>query len=396
MSPRTVSSATHGRPFGGFPVKTVFLLQDLLFGGTQRQVLDLALHIDKTRFDVELWMMQGGDDLVPLARQRGIAMRWLSRGKSVGPGTLLRLWRRLRSERVQLLVLFTVVPNIWGRLLGKPAGVPTIVGTCRGGGSPRRQHEQWLWNWADHHICNSRDLKKILTRRYPIPDSMVDVIPNGVDVDRFSPPPVGRTRGKPVVLSVARFVPDKDQETLVEAFASIADRHPEAELWLVGDGPRCDPVRQRARALLPENRVSLLPGRLDLLPLFHRSTLFVLSSLREGLPNVILEAMAAGLPVVATNVGGIPEVVENGRTGLLVPARDVRAMASALDGLLADEKLRITFGKAGRISVEEHYHCRRAVEKHEDLFERLLDQRVGVGTATRFSLMKRPTRSKIF
>jgi glycosyltransferase involved in cell wall biosynthesis len=375
MTPRPVPPAAIGRPFGRFPAKTVFLLQDLLFGGTQRQVLDLALHIDKTRFEVELWMMQEGDDLVPLAGERGIPMRWLSRGKFVGPDSLFRLWRRLRSERVQLLVLFTVVPNIWGRLLGKLAKVPAIVGTCRGGASPRRQHEQWLWNWADHHICNSQDLKKILTRRNPIPDWMVSVIPNGVDLAQFSPLPAGRTHGKQVVLSVARFVPDKDQETLVEAFASIADRHPGAELWLVGDGPLRDQVRRRARALLPENRVTFLPGRLDLLPLFQQSSLFVLSSLREGLPNVILEAMAAGLPVVATRVGGIPEVVDDGRTGLLVPARGAHAMASALDGLLADENLRNTFGKAGRMSVEEKHHCRRAVEAHEDLFDRLLDQR---------------------
>jgi len=375
------------QPAGKVPVKTVFLLQDLLYGGTQRQVLDLALHLDRTRFAVELWMMQAGDDLVPLARDRGIPLRWLSRARFAGPLCLFRLWRLLRRERVELLVLFTVVPNIWGRLLGRPAKVPVIVGTCRGGGSPRRQHERWLWNRADHLICNSRDLKDVLLRSCPMPDAMVSVVPNGVDLELFRPPNFRSPDGE-VILSIARFVPDKDQKTLVEAFAAIADRHPGAELRLVGDGPRLEPVRRHALALLPESRVAFLPGRLDLLPLFHQSSLFVLSSLREGLPNVILEAMATGLPVVATRVGGIPEVVEEGRTGLLVPAGDVRAMASALDRLLSDENLRDSYGKAGRMKVETKHHCRTAARQHEDIFERLLHERAPDGTAIARSRMK--------
>jgi glycosyltransferase involved in cell wall biosynthesis len=354
------------------PARLVFLLQDLKFGGTQRQVLELARRLDPAKFRPEIWLLAAGDDLVPLAREWDLPVTWLARQKLVGPAALTNLWLQLRRRPIDLLVLFTVVPNIWGRIFGRLARVPVILGNCRGGGSPRRQHERWLWPLADRILCNVWDLQGTMTGRYGVPADRITVIHNGVDAEFFQPPPAGTRNGPPKVLSVARLVPDKDHETLIRAFHLAAAAHPEAELWLVGDGPRRETLQQLAGQLLPPDRIKFLPGQADLRPRFHQADIMVLSSVFEALPNVVLEAMAAGLPVVATRVGGLAEVVEPGRTGWLVAPRDVPALAAALAQLLADPEARQAFGRAARQRVLEKFSMDAMVRRHEEVFLDLL------------------------
>lgn len=355
--------------------RVVMLLQDLEFGGTQRQTLELALNLDRSRFDVELWLMRAGDDMMPLAQGGGIPVVELSRARRVGPSSLIGLWRRLRSSRVDLLVLLTVLPNIWGRLLGRMAGCPLILATCRGGASPVRQHERWLWPLADHLLCNTFALKKDLVEGCKMPASRISIIPNGVDTAFFHPPRDSALSDKKIILCIARLVPDKDHETLIKAFGLLARKHPDVELWLVGNGKRQAALKRFAALTTPAGRVHFLPGQLDVRPLFHRCTLLVLSSRREALPNVVLEAMAGGLPVVATAAGGLPEVVEEGRTGLLVPVEDPPALARAIERLLTDDAARAAFGKAGRRRAESGYSISAMVRRHEEIFDLLLDAR---------------------
>ena len=132
------------------------------------------------------------------------------------------------------------------------------------------------------------------------------------------------------MLSIGRLVPDKDQETLIQAFRRVLQDHPAAELWLVGDGPRKDYLNQLIKQTLRAHRAKLFSSQTDIRPFLQQASLFALSSVTEALPNVVLEAMATGLPVVATNVGGVPEVVDSGRTGWLVPPKEPAALAQAV------------------------------------------------------------------
>jgi glycosyltransferase involved in cell wall biosynthesis len=355
------------------PVRLVFLLQDLKFGGTQRQALELARRLDPARFQVEIWLLAAGDDLTPLAGRHGIPVIRLGRRKQVGPAALARLGWRLKTQNLDVLMPLTVVPNIWGRVFGRLARVPVIVGNCRGGGAPRRQHERRLWPWAHHILCNSRAIRSVLIDSCRVPAGRLTTIYNGVDTEYFSPPdaPVA---GPPGVLCVARMVPEKDHDTLLEAFSRTAQAHPEAELWLLGDGPRLKEVRDLARRLMPGERVKLLPPREDLRPLLHQASLLVLSSRTEALPNVILEAMASGLPVVATRVGGVPELVDHGRTGWLVDAGDASGLAAAMSQALADPDARQVMGRAGRKRVLENFSLDTMAARYEEVFDRLLTQ----------------------
>jgi len=356
----------------GVPARVVFLLEDLEYGGTQRQALELARRLDKSRFQVELWVLRKGDDLAPVARGYGLPVVWLARTGWVGPQSLLNLGKRLWATPPDLLMLLTAIPNIWGRLWGRLARVPHIVGNCRGGAAPWRQHERFLWPAADHILCNSRILRDFLVSRYGLPPSRLTVVPNGVDTEFYQPGADGRGAGPRVLLSVARLVPDKDHDTLLMAFARISGRHPDAELWLVGNGPRRSILEQQVNDLGIAGQVKFLPPARDIRHFYHQAEVFVLSSVAEALPNVILEAMAAGLPVVGTRVGGLPEAVVPEETGLLVAPRDVEGLALALERLLSDPETGRRLGRQGRQRAVELFSFRAMVSRHEEVWSRLL------------------------
>jgi glycosyltransferase involved in cell wall biosynthesis len=263
--------------------RVVFLLQDLYFGGTQRHTLELARRLDPSLFQAEIWLLMSGDDFVPLAQTWELSLTWLGRSPFVGPDSLVRLWWRLKTKPVDLLVLLTGVPNIWGRLLGRLTKVPLIVGTWRGTGCPERNFEKWLWPLADHFLCNAAVLKKMMIQRFQIPDDRITVIHNGVDLNYFCPGAAPLSSNKQVVLCIARLVPEKDHETLIAAFSWW--RPPRAELWLVGDGPKHRAIASgKSPSFLPTDAPS--PGQSGLSPILQQSSLLVLSSIQE-LPNVV-------------------------------------------------------------------------------------------------------------
>ena len=184
-----------------------------------------------------------------------------------------------------------------------------------------------------------------------------------------------READRKIILCIARLVPEKDHHTLITAFGLLAKRHPDAELWIVGDGNRRKSISEYAGQAAFAGRIRLIPGQLDIRPLLWQGSVLVLSSVEEGLPNVVLEAMASGLPVIATEVGGLPEVVENGRTGLLVPSRNADVLANALSLLLSDEEIRAAFGREGTMRARHCYSNSRMVREYEQIFERLLKTR---------------------
>jgi glycosyltransferase involved in cell wall biosynthesis len=217
----------------------------------------------------------------------------------------------------------------------------------------------------------------VLTRRYGVPEARLSIITNGVDTDYFRPAP---EEGQPypgVVLSVARMVPDKDPDTLIRAFALAAPAFPQAQLWLVGEGPLLAAARQLAGEILPPGSFRFIPPQADLRPLFRQAGLLALSSRTEALPNVVLEAMAAGLPVAATAVGGVPELVTPARTGWLVAPGDAPGLAAGITRLLEDPEQCRVFGRAGRQRAERDFSLKTMVRHYEDLLDRLLAQAGG-------------------
>lgn len=356
-------------------LRIVFLLEDLCFGGTQRQTLQLALRLDRSRFEPVLLTLTGETDLDEEARSGGLEIHYMNTGRSVDWLFFIRLYRTLRALNADVLVPCTALPNIWGRIWGRllkrQCGRPRgVVGTVRGGGAPKRQYEKWLWRLCDHMVCNSLALQDVL-KGLGVPSSLVTCIPNGVDTERFMPGPVPLQERENLIVCVARLCEDKDQATLIHAFEQVCGRIPDARLRFVGDGPWEDKVRSCAAASPAHDRIEFVAGTQDVRPHLHEAKIFALSSVREGQPNVLLEAMACGLPICATAVGGIPAMIAQPANGLLSAPSDSNGMADNIVQLLEDERLVLSMSDANRARAVRDFSFDAMVSAHETIFEQL-------------------------
>lgn len=327
------------------PLRLAVLLQDLEFGGTQRYALHLMRGLDRRLFTPELWVLNAGDDLEDEARAIGAPLVRISRRPPGSPLALPALFARIARSRPDILYTLTVVPNIWGRMFGRALGVPAIAAGFRE--IRPRQWEPLLWRVTDQLICNAEMLRGRAVDDIGVPADRVTVVPNCVDTERFRPAEA-MPDGPPRVVSVARLVRDKSPLALVEAFAIAQKSVPEARLTIVGDGPLRPRVEARLAALNIKESVSIVTGCGEVRPHLAQARVFALASRREGSPNAVLEAMAAGLPVAASRTGGIPDLVEHGRTGLLTRPEDPEDLGAALARLLSDADLCRAMGAAGR------------------------------------------------
>ena len=351
-------------------IRLAVLLQDLEFGGTQRYALNLLGRIDREQFDPVLWVLRGGDDMLPLARQAGIEVEYVTRDRRVGLGTLWALWQKLGRDRPDLLYTLTVVPNIWGRLFAAARGVRVVSGYRN---LMPRQKERWLWRLSRRVICNAEVLKEVMIRVHGVGPARIAVVPNGVDLSLF-PSREYPEDENPVILYAGRLVPQKDPLNLLRAFSLLANDFPSARLRIVGNGP----LRKNLEAFIASNnlagRVELLPGVRDLRPYFKEACMFCLpASSSEGSPNVVIEAMAAGLPVVATGAGGTFELIHSGQTGLLVSTRDSSALAGAMAALLDDPSTAAKLGRSARKYVEAHHDLWDTVRLTETILSKAME-----------------------
>lgn len=354
------------------PIRVAHVAQQLDTGGLERLLAEFARHSDRALIepcfisigprgrvadDIEAC----GWDVVTLAAPPGLR-----------PGIVYRLARLFRERQVDLVHTHSTKPLLYAGPAARLAGIRGVVHTRHGRrhGATRRQN--FLFRLAarcvDRVVCVSEDSAR-LCRSDGIDPRFVQTILNGIDLDRFQlsgPVPNG-----PAVF-VGRLTREKDVPTLLRAARQVALRRPAFRLIIAGGGP-CE---GQLKDLVAELRLSDLvefPGEVrDVPALLRRAALFVLPSLTEGLPLTVLEAMASGIPVVATSVGGIPEVVEDGATGVLVPAGDPAALADALLRVHSNPVDARAMGLAGRRRVEAMFDVRRTVSQYQGLYREIL------------------------
>lgn len=335
------------------------------------QNLELALRLDRKLFAPVILTLTGPTDLDARAEAAGIPLYHLGTTRAVAPFFFARLGSQIGKLAPDILVPCTALPNIWGRIWGRLKKTPVIIGTCRGGGAPVRQHERLLSRLCDAMICNSRALVDDLVY-IGVPASKLNYIANGVDTEHFCPTPKKFSGEDALIVTVARLAKDKDHKTLFKAFALVNENFPGARLRIVGEGPEEAALKKFVETELPKAaaaQIEFTGPSADPATHYAEADIFALSSVREGQPNAILEAMSSALPVCATNVGGIPDLLEG--NGLISQPGDAEGLANNLLTFLRAPGMATHFGRMGREKAMREHSFAAMVEAHQNLFLKL-------------------------
>ncbi len=386
-------------------IKVLYVIGTLDVGGTERQVVELALRLDRSRFEPLVCCLSSGGPLQVMLEAEGVPVFMVGfpgLRKSIGgligiiPEILRSLNRfrafisRYRPEIVHGLLFWAYVI---GAFVARVSRVPVVVASRRSLGYFKASKPHYLFleriaNWmTDLVIANSEAAREDAMRRERLLPNKIIVIHNGVDPGRFASFPdqdlrdsLGLSKNGPVVGVVSNFIHYKGYKFFLEGWASVVKKFPEGAALLIGDGPLRGEFEAMAQGVGLSDSVRFLGMRQDVPALLALMGLLVHPSQEEGFSNAILEAMAAGKPVVATAVGGNPEAVVHGKTGLLVPPRDSEALAKAMLWLLEHPNDAAEFGEAGRRRVTERFEISAMVRQYEAVYERLVGEK-GLGRA---------------
>ena len=369
-------------------MRVVHLTASTFFGGPERQMLGLADHLPAEFHTAFVSFREGGrcGEFLRMAADRGFDAIELDHDTPYLRSATRELTALFRDLAADVLLCHGYKANLLGRVAARRAGVPAVA-VSRG----------WTWQslkvqayealdrrhlrFMDHVVCVS-DGQAEKVRRCGVPDHKLTVIRNSARTDAFAAPdPAFRDRLRAafpvfsgvsrVVLAAGRLSPEKGFDVLVEAAARVLAVDRSAGVVLFGDGDERAKLERRVAALGLGDRFRMPGFTRELDRLLPWADVVVLPSFTEGLPNVALEAGAAGVPVVATAVGGTPEVVADGETGYLVPPGDAVALADHLSALLCDEPTRARMGRAGRKRMCESFSFEAQAAAYVRLFESL-------------------------
>ncbi len=359
-------------------VRVVHLVLALEVGGLEKVVLNLARLAAQDAFEPRVICLREPGALAPQFAALGVPVESLDCPDLPKGRTLFRLIQRLRRLRPHVVHTHNPGPHLFGAVAARATGVPVVIHTKHGRNQPGRARAV-AWNrlassLSDCVVSVSHATAAVARGVERVPERKLRVIHNGIDLAAFPTrtPPGGTATP---AIHVARLQRIKDQPTLLKAVRLVVDAEPDFRLDLVGDGPARAELQALAKELGLTGHVRFLGERDDVSALLSAASVFVLSSLSEGVPLTLLEAMATGLPAVVTDVGGNREIVMPGETGLLVPPGSPPALAEAIRTLWTHPDQARRFGAAGRRRVEEAFDIRHVAARYESLYRELLDRK---------------------
>jgi glycosyltransferase involved in cell wall biosynthesis len=357
-------------------------------GGTERQVLNLVQGLDRSRFDVEVACLKRWGALLPEIEASGVPIteyKTTSLYNHVAVWNQMRFLKHLRKRNVEIVHTYGFYSNVFAIPPARLAGAAAVLASIRDTGEHltpmQKRIEKLFCRMADCVVTNAEAVRKRLTNEGYDAEKIV-VIHNGIELTRYARKPnalglhreLGVPSNTPLVAVFARLNELKGIEYFLQAVAGLIKRFRNVRFLVVGDGASRPELEKYAEHLGLNKHVVFLGFRLDVPTLLSEISVSVLPTLSEGLSNSLLEAMAASVPVVATRVGGNPEVVQEGITGLLAPPRDSEALARAIGQFLERPSLGREFGLAGRERVSREFGLERMMRATERLYEGLMER----------------------
>ncbi len=369
----------------------MYIIDSLRIGGAEELLLTVARKIDRKKYNISVVCLFDEGPLADEIRGTGVKVEFLHMRNRLDLPTFIKLIHLIRDEDIKIVHTHLFDSNFFGRMAAKLADAPVIVAT---------EHNVYPWK-KRRHIFVDKSLARFTDRIIAVSDAVrlwtserenIDVekfvtIHNGIDINRFDLPVDIYEKKKelrldprvPLIGTIGTLTEQKGHKYLLEALAKVTKVIPDAKLLFVGDGHLRTRLEELSVKLGLGENVIFCGWRRDIHEILPILDLFVLSSLWEGLPWVILEAQACGRPIVASNVDGIPEAVNDGQMGLLVPPKDPERLARAIGKLLRDKELAMKMGEAGRKSVRSKFTSEIMVGKMEELYDSLLRSKLSKG-----------------
>lgn len=374
----------------------VHLIYRLDFGGLENLMVERINRMPADAYRHAVVCLTESTDFAKKISKPGVEVYALHKQAGLSLGTHAALWKLLRRLKPAILHSYNLsaIEYAPAAIL---AGVPVRINGAHGRDAAdphgrNRKHNALRRAMVPFYDCcyaNSADMLEWNQRVIGVPAHKSRLLANGIDTDKFQPAPAGDARsteffaaGCIVIGTVGRIQDVKDHATLVDAFVALLARVPEQRerlrLAIVGDGPLLAALRAKVAAAGIDSQVWLPGSRTDIAAILCGIDIFAMSSIAEGTPGSALEAMASALPVVGTRVGGIPEVIDDGATGLLVPPSDAGAMAAALERYVRSPQLAAQHGAAGRERIQRHYNINAMVAGYQSLYDTLCERKTRI------------------
>lgn len=360
------------------PCRIAFGITELDPGGAERMLTELVTRLDRREWEPHVYCLGPEAHYAQVLRAHDVPVTCFSgRGFWSAPSVLWRWTMELRRFRPEILYTFLFHANLLGRFAGRLAGVPHLISGIRVAEKRNRWHgrlDRWT-NWlVERNVCVSRGVAEFVEQSIGLDPGKTVVIPNAVDMQRFADvdpadlASLGIPPGSIVMITIGRLEHQKGVDILLDAATRLVPLLPQMHFLIVGEGPDREKLQEKAQSAGIANHVHWAGFRDDVPQLLAASTALVLPSRWEGMPNVLLEAMAAGKPIIATDVEGVSEMILPDLNGSLVAPGDSQGLGDAIVRLAREPDLISKWGRESQRICQERFAIRTFVENHVKLF----------------------------
>jgi glycosyltransferase involved in cell wall biosynthesis len=366
------------------PVRVLYLIDDLDVGGTEQQILELVKGIDKNRFIPFVCCLNLLGAVSREIEGAGIKVFLIKKKSRFDISVIPKLIRFINENEISIVHTFLFTANTWGRTAAILAKVPIIIASETNVDLWKKPiHfiiDKVLSYFSAHIIVNAAAIKDFLILRTRIKDEKFIVIKNGFNLGRLETDlnkaemkkKIGLLDDAVVVGTIGRLENQKDHETFLKSAGILKLYIPGSKFIIVGDGSRRSHLEAFAKESGLGKDVLFLGKRRDIIEVVNIFDVFVLTSLYEGFPNVLLESMVLGIPPVATDVGGVQEIIDNGQNGFLVETKNPELIAEKVRDLIGDKNLYRTVSQKAKEKIQTHFSVYKMIAEHERVYGELI------------------------